>query len=75
MQISNLNVQHTSLPNAYQVEPGGFAGTAKIISPKTLAYLNFHLFKELRNLGTSKKRICSALGLNSEEYDYIARLE
>ena len=44
------------------------------IDPMTLARLDVGLFRCLRNLGTSRARICSALCLSYAEYDYIAKL-
>jgi hypothetical protein len=40
----------------------------------TLATLDIGLFKCLKNLGTSRQRVCSALCLSYAEYDYISRL-
>lgn len=45
-------------------------GTA--IDPMTLAMLDKVLFKCLKNIGTSRERICSALCLSYAEYDYIS---
>lgn len=44
------------------------------IDPLTLARLNFGLFNSLRSLGTSRERICVALGLSETDFDYISLL-
>ncbi len=44
------------------------------IAPHTLAHLNLGLFRYLRKLGTSRERICAALGLSHSDYEYICRL-
>ena len=44
------------------------------IRAKTLAHVNFGLFRELVNLGTSRERICATLCLNNSEYEYLAHL-
>jgi len=44
------------------------------ITPLKLARLNFTLFSSLYKLGTSKDRICQAISLNSEEFDYLSAL-
>lgn len=44
------------------------------IDPMTLARLDIGLFRCLRNLGTSRQRVCSALCLSYAEYDYISKL-
>jgi hypothetical protein len=55
-------------------EPKGLAGSTLEVNPKTLAHLNFGIFRQLRKLGTSKERICSVLGLSPADYDYIEQL-
>jgi hypothetical protein len=57
-----------------QVESKGLAGSTLEVNPKTLAHLNFGIFRQLRKLGTSKERICSVLGLSPSDYDYIEQL-
>lgn len=49
-------------------------GVPEGIDPMTLARLDIGLYQCLRNLGTSKQRICSALCLSYAEYDYISKL-
>jgi hypothetical protein len=44
------------------------------IRARTLAYVNFGLFRELISRGTSRDRICATLCLNQSEYDYLALL-
>ena len=44
------------------------------IDPMTLAYLNFGLFKSLRKLGVSRERICSALNISYDDFDYLCKL-
>ena len=43
-----------------------------VIDPINLAMMDTVLFKCLKNIGTSKERICSALCLSYAEYDYIS---
>jgi hypothetical protein len=43
-----------------------------VIDPMTLAMVDIVLFKCLKNIGTSKERVCSALCLSYAEYDYIS---
>lgn len=45
------------------------------VRARTLAYVNFGLFRELIKLGTSRERICATLCLNNSEYDYLAHLQ
>ena len=44
------------------------------IDPITLAYLDFGLFKSLCKLGVSRERICSALTISEEDFDYLCKL-
>ena len=44
------------------------------VRAKTLAHVNFGLFRELIKLGTSRERICATLCLNNSEYEYLAHL-
>jgi hypothetical protein len=44
------------------------------IDPVTLAYIDYGLFKSLRKLGVSRERICSALSIAYQDYDYLHRL-
>ena len=44
------------------------------IDPMTLAYLDFGLFKSLIKLDVSRERVCSALSLSYEDFDYIHML-
>jgi hypothetical protein len=50
------------------------SGHENDIDPMTLARLDVGLFRCLQNLGTSRARICSALCLSFDEYDYISTL-
>jgi hypothetical protein len=45
------------------------------VRARTLAYVNFGLFRELIKRGTSRERICTTLCLNHSEYDYLAHLQ
>jgi hypothetical protein len=44
------------------------------VRAKTLAHVNFGLFRELISRGTSPERVCTTLCLNSSEYEYLAQL-
>ena len=44
------------------------------IDPIKLAYIDYGLFKSLRNLGVSRERVCSALSIAHEDYEYLYRL-
>lgn len=44
------------------------------IDPTTLACLDFGLFKSLCKLGVSRERVCSALCISYEDFDYIREL-
>jgi hypothetical protein len=44
------------------------------IDPLKLAYLDFGLFKSLCKLGVSRERICSALCISYEDFDYLREL-
>jgi len=62
-----------------EIDPGTLTAAAisceeNGIDPMTLARLDIGLFICLRNLGTSRQRICSALCLSYAEYDYISIL-
>ncbi len=41
------------------------------INPRGLLSLDVSLFRCLRRLGTSRDRICSALLISTNEYDYV----
>ena len=56
-------------PNNIGNEKGGLN-----IDPVTLAYLDFGLFKSLCKLGVSRQRICSALCISWDDYDYLREL-
>jgi hypothetical protein len=45
------------------------------VRARTLAYVNFGLFRELLKRGTSPERICATLCLNRSEYEYLAHLQ
>jgi hypothetical protein len=68
-------MRDAALINTYLLTPAGGKSPTRGVDLKTLAYLNFGLFKQLRKLGTSKERICSALSLSFDDYDYITQLE
>ena len=44
------------------------------MSAKTLAHLDFGLFRALCKLGTSRERICSALNVSYSDFDYLLQL-
>ncbi|MEH6559210.1 MAG: hypothetical protein V7459_15895 [Oceanicoccus sp.] len=44
------------------------------IDPMTLAYLDFGLFKSMCKLGVSRERICSALTISHDDFEYICNL-
>lgn len=44
------------------------------VSPRTLATLDFGLFKALCSLGTSRERICAALLISDSDFEYISEL-
>lgn len=50
------------------------AASTNGVNARTLAHLNFGIFRQLRSLGTSKERICSVLRLSPTDYDYIEQL-
>lgn len=61
-----------------ELEPGTLAAATLAcdesdIDPMTLARLDIGLLRCLRNLGTPRQRICSALCLSYAEYDSISR--
>lgn len=72
-------MQTSSVPTASQSHPGDaraagaqnreFAGY--VVSPRTLAKLDFGLFRALRRLDTPRERICSALCISASDYEYI----
>jgi len=45
-----------------------------MMSAKTLAQLDFGLFRALCKLGTSRERICSALNVSYSDFDYLLQL-
>lgn len=45
-----------------------------IMSARKLAYLDMGLFCQLRDLGTSRERICQAMNLSESEYSYLCLL-
>ena len=64
-----------SMPTHIVEHPANNLVAAKpVISAQKLAYLNFGLFRSLYSLGTDRDRICAALGLNSEEFDYLLEI-
>ena len=60
----------TTIPNQEPVGVNKLEG----VRARTLAYVNFGLFRELLKLGTSRERICATLSLNDCEYEYLADL-
>jgi hypothetical protein len=48
------------------------ASQSERVDPKVLLSTDMGLFHCLRKLGTSRERVCSALQISNEEYDYIA---
>ena len=44
------------------------------VSPKTLATLDFGLFRALCRLGTSRDRICAALCISYADFEHISKL-
>ena len=44
------------------------------IDPRVLLGVDASLFRCLRKLGTSRERICAALLLSYDEYDYVSEL-
>lgn len=44
------------------------------VSPKTLATLDFGLFRALCRLGTPRDRICSALCISHSDFEHISKL-
>jgi hypothetical protein len=41
------------------------------VDPRVLLSLDVALFRCLRRLGTSRDRVCAALLISSDEYDYV----
>jgi len=64
----------TCLPTHEAAVAGEPGGQLQPINPLTLATLDFGLFRSLRKLGTERERICDALGLSADDFDYIAGL-
>ena len=62
MQAINANHDQFAIPSLEGVRA------------RTLAYVNFGLFRELIKRGTSRDRICNTLCLNNSEYEYLANL-
>ena len=60
--------------NAKTNQVNDTAPSLKGVRARTLAYVNFGLFRELISRGTSRDRICATLCLNHSEYDYLAHL-
>ena len=56
-----------------ELESGPLPGNRGIDS-MTLATLNFGLFRSLYSMGTSREKICSAMLLSADEFDYIVGL-
>jgi len=73
--MQNHRFAHTdNLPAQSAGSQRAIDETLPPIDPLTLARLNFGLFNSLRSLGTSRDRICAALGLSPSDYDYISTL-
>ena len=66
----------TAAPNRGKItaQPSDPLGNVAPMDPKKLASLDFGLFRTLCSMGTSRERVCSAMGLSQADYDYIARL-
>ena len=46
-------------------------GEVPAIDPRVLLSLDVALFRCLRRLGTSRDRVCAALLISNDEYDYV----
>lgn len=68
---AQLNIDYTTNPTAETVMGGA---QAPVIDPRVLLHVDASLFRCLRKLGTSRERICAALLLSYEEFDYVCDL-
>lgn len=61
---------HSDIAIAARMEDSG----SRAIDPRVLLSVDASLFRCLRKLGTSRERICAALLLSYDEYDYVCEL-
>lgn len=66
--------QTRNLPSSSQDMDSVNVSSNRGVDPMTLIMLNFGLFQSLYSMGTSRERICSAMLLNGDEFDYIVGL-
>ena len=71
--MQTITAQHNTLSSA-QSYPHVFEESGYAMDPQSLAYLNYGLFQSLCKLGTSRERICSALNLSYNDFDYLVEL-
>jgi len=72
MKISNTESSKQATfrePAAYRLKV--CADPDHTISPQTMARLDYGMFRSLCNLGTSPERICSALNISYDDFDYL----
>ena len=65
---------HTVNATAQANESNHLPGYICPMAPLRLAQLNLGLLGSLFSLGTSRERICEAMLLSDEEYDYVTEL-
>jgi hypothetical protein len=72
--MQTITAQHITATAAQPYRPRVCEDPGHMMSPKTLAHLDFGLFRTLCKLGTSRERICSALNVSYSDFDYLLQL-
>jgi hypothetical protein len=72
--MQTITAQHITSSPAQPYRVSVCADLGHMINPKTLAHLDFGLFRTLCRLGTSRERICSALNVSYGDFDYLLQL-
>ncbi len=73
LNIHTAAWQTTDTPRPTLVGRGA-TNAETAMSVRKLAYLDLGLVRSLLSLGTSRERICSALNLTGDEFDYVRSL-
>lgn len=75
MQTSMTTQTTVHAPNAglQLSNSGGNESWEHCVDPMAVAQLDFGLFKSLYKLGVSRERICSAMFISYEDFDYLCK--
>jgi hypothetical protein len=72
--MQTITVQHITSSPAQPYRARVCEDPGHMMNTKTLAHMDFGLFLTLCRLGTSRERICSALNVSYDDFDYLLQL-